>query len=115
MSRNSYMFLDTSNDAIIEKSRSSYCKSILECLRRSNSMPMQNSGLILFMLYEVIMWGIATPDYERVNAIVDSVKRLAKQYPQSCGGWLFNQSMCSDRFSMQVNNEIQKQIFNNIA
>ena len=107
MSRDSYMFLDTSHDAVIERSRTGYCKSVLEGLRGSNGMLVQNSGLLLLMLYEVMMWGIAAPDYEQVNAIVDRAKRLAEQYPHGSDGWLLYQSTYLDRLCMQVGREMQ--------
>ena len=74
MSRNSNMFLDTSYDKRIERASISYCTSILEGLRRSNGMSLRNFGLTLFMLYEVIMWGIGVQNSALVNEIAESAK-----------------------------------------
>ncbi len=115
MSRNSSVFLDSSNDSIIEKSRMGYCKSVLERLRCSNGQPMRNSGLILFMLYEIMMWGIGEPDDESVIAIAESAKRLAKQHPYGSEEWLLDQSTYLDRLCMQVGSEIQDHVFAHIA
>ena len=115
MSRNSNMFLDTSNDESLEKSRTSYCKSILGSLHYSNRMPLRNFGLTLFMLYEVMMWGVGTPDYELANEIAESAKQQAEQYPCGSDEWMLYQSTVLDRLCMRVGEEIQEQMLANIA
>ena len=115
MSRNSNMFLDSSHDEIIEKARTSYCKSILESLRCFNGVSSRSFRLTLFLLYEMMMWGVGVPDYELVNEIADSSRLQAAQYPYGSDEWLFYQSICLDRLCMQVSEEIQQRMLANIA
>ena len=115
MSRNANMFLDTSNDEVIEQVRTSYCKSILGQLHRSNGKPLRNYGLTLFMLYEVMMWGISPVNNEIINAIARCAIRLVTQYPQGSDEWLLYQSTILDWLCMQVTAEIQNQMSTNIA
>ena len=115
MSRNSNMFLDTSFEDIIETARVNYCKSILVGMRRSDGRPLRNCGLTLFMLYEVMMWGIGTPNRKLVNEIAESAKKQAEQYPCGSDEWLLYQSTCLDRLCMQVGEKIQEQMLANIA
>lgn len=115
MSRNSNMFLDSSFDDIIEKARVTYCKSILASLRRYDGKPLRKCGLTLFMLYEVMMWGIGTPNRELVNEIAESAKKQAEKYPCGSDEWLLYQSTCLDRLCMRVGDEIQEQMFADMA
>lgn len=115
MSRNSNMFLDSSYDEIIEKARTSYCQSILGSLRRADGMPLRSCGVTLFMLYEVMMWGVGLPDFERVNDIAESAKHRAAQYPYGSDEWLLCHSTRLDRLCMQVSDEIRERTLANIA
>lgn len=115
MGRNSNMFLDTANDDLIERSRTSYCNSVVGSLRRSDGVTMRGCGVVLFMLYEVMMWGVGTPDYGLVEAVAEAAKRLAGQYPCGSAEWLLCQSTVIDRLCMQVGDEIGQQMLTNIA
>ena len=109
MSRNSNMFLDTSYDELIETSRTNYCKSVLTALRRGEGGSVRKCGLVLFMLYEVMMWGVGEPDFEAVDAIAESAKRHASVSTSGSDEWLLCQSTVLDRLCMRAGEEIQGQ------
>ena len=115
MGRNSNMFLDPSHDEMIEKARTSYCKSILETIRRPDGLPLRNWGPTLFMLYEIMMWGAGVPDLERADEIAESARQQAGR--QACGSdeWLLCQSTCLDRLCMQAGERIQEQMLADMA
>ena len=115
MSCNSTMFLDTRYDEQIEKSRTAYCRSILETLHRSGGAPLRNCGMTLFLLYEVMMWGVGTANYEWVNAIAVAAERQAAQYPYGSDEWLLYQSTVLDRLCMQAAEAVRERMLANIA
>lgn len=102
MSRNSNLFLDGSNDELIELARSSYCESVLGALGRRSGMPPRGCGMRLFMLYEVMMWGVGIPDLDSVDEIARTAAALAEQCPCGSDEWLLCRSTVLDRLCMLV-------------
>ena len=115
MGRNSNLLADTSCDASADRSRRAYCQSILEHLRQPDGKPLRGIGRTLFLLYEVVMWGIGAPDGEWVDAIADAAQRQAARCTYGSDEWLLCQSTVLDRLCMQVGEEIQVRMFADIA
>lgn len=106
MSRNSNMFLDASNDLLIEKISRNYCNFILEDFRRSKGALSDGQETTLFMLYQVMIWGIGSPNHELIDNIVECAK-MAAHSSAGTDAWLMLQSAYIDWECMKIHNKLK--------